>query len=665
MIVPMKKYSFLIFHKEYLEFLQKIQDLGVLHVIEKASGEIVNQELHDQYKLINEISLVIKSLGKRKIEHSGLLTTETDGLKILHNIQLQTSELEQLTQKLLALRKQFTILEPWGQFDWENLSLLSKSGIRIRFFTSSLKKFKELSESEFHIEPINNVGGTTYFILIEDTGEKQYIDADEIILPSKSLKQLKDEEMKIQAEIDQINEDLDEYADRAVSSLEKTRSELLGKISFKKVVLHTQKEAENKLMILEGWVPEDKKEEVDQFLIKEAVYYESAEPVKTDQVPIKLKNNKLAKLFEPITDLYSLPNYFEFDLTPLFAPFFMLFFGLCLGDSGYGIFLLLLTTIAKMRLKNHKLRPYLTLGQWLGFSTILMGMVSGTFFGINLLNTGYLLTNESLTYLKGFGVPADIMEKISPLIGKHFDMRSDYFNALIAQIGETGLKDYRAQLIRSAFSDVKILNYFRYLMLDSNQMFMLAIIIGLIQIFFGLCVKAFNLAYHKGFKYSLSTLGWIILFAGMASGYFMVKKNLIPPELKSILLYSLLGVSGFLILVFSDPRSNPLISSLKGIWDVYGMVTGVFGDTLSYIRLFALGISGAILGLVVNSIAIQFLNIAYIGPVLFVVFLILGHSLVIALSALGAFVHPMRLTFVEFYKNAGFAGGGKAYKPFN
>ena len=661
----MKKYTFLIFHKDYLEFLRKIQELGVVHVIEKASGELVNQELHDQYKQINDISQVIKLLQKRNVELSSTPAGESDGFKIMQEIQLQTDTLEQLTQQLVTLRKELAVMDPWGYFDWETLSRLTQSGIRIRFFTCSVKKFEEISNTGIHVELIHQQGGSAYFILIEDTVEKQYIDADEIVLPSKTLKQLQEEELKMQAAGDEINKKLDEFAKSSITALEKSRSELLGKMSFQKVVLHTQKEAEDKLMILEGWVPSDSKEKVDKLLADEAVYFEVSKPDTSDKVPIKLKNSRFVKLFQPIADLYALPNYFELDLTALFVPFFMLFFGLCLGDSGYGLFLLLVSTIAKIRFKNHKLRPYMTLVQWLGFSTILMGLVSGTFFGINLLDTGYLLTSESLTYLRNFNVPADITEKIGTLVGQHFHLRTDFIKALTGLIGEAELKEYRRELMRCAFSDVKILNYVRHLMLDSNQLFLAAMLIGLVQIFFGLCVKAFNLIYHKGFKYSLSTIGWIILFAGVAIGYYMSRKGMIPVELKSVFLYSLLGVSGFLILIFNDPDSNPVISSLKGIWDVYGMVSGVFGDTLSYIRLFALGTSGAILGLVVNSIGMQILHIDYIGPILFVIFLLFGHGLTIALSVLGAFVHPMRLTFVEFYKNAGFTGGGKAYKPFN
>lgn len=104
---------------------------------------------------------------------------------------------------------------------------------------------------------------------------------------------------------------------------------------------------------------------------------------------------------------------------------------------------------------------------------------------------------------------------------------------------------------------------------------------------------------------------------------------------------------------------------LAGLWDVYGMLTGLIGDLLSYIRLFALGVSSAILGFVFNELAMSLRpdNII-LGPIVMIIILVLGHGMTIFMSALGAFVHPIRLTFVEFYKNAGFVGGGKAYKPF-
>jgi V/A-type H+-transporting ATPase subunit I len=103
---------------------------------------------------------------------------------------------------------------------------------------------------------------------------------------------------------------------------------------------------------------------------------------------------------------------------------------------------------------------------------------------------------------------------------------------------------------------------------------------------------------------------------------------------------------------------------LGGLWVLYGVITGFFGDILSYIRLFALGVSSGILGFVINSIGQQFLSIKIVGPVIFIVFMLVGHALNIALGALSGFVHPLRLTFVEFFNNAGFNGPGMEYKPF-
>ena len=126
------------------------------------------------------------------------------------------------------------------------------------------------------------------------------------------------------------------------------------------------------------------------------------------------------------------------------------------------------------------------------------------------------------------------------------------------------------------------------------------------------------------------------------------------------------AAQSLVIVFFSDLEISIPARIGKGIWDIYSTVTGIFGDILSYIRLFALGLSSAILGFVINDIAMQILgSSAIFGPIFFVIFLLLGHGLNILISSLGSFVHPMRLTFVEFYKNAGFKGGGKQYKPFS
>ena len=67
--------------------------------------------------------------------------------------------------------------------------------------------------------------------------------------------------------------------------------------------------------------------------------------------------------------------------------------------------------------------------------------------------------------------------------------------------------------------------------------------------------------------------------------------------------------------------------------------------------------------MVVNSVAMSLIEVPYIGWLFALLMLVFGHIMVLLLSSLGAFVHPMRLTFVEFYKNANFGGGGRAFRP--
>lgn len=131
------------------------------------------------------------------------------------------------------------------------------------------------------------------------------------------------------------------------------------------------------------------------------------------------------------------------------------------------------------------------------------------------------------------------------------------------------------------------------------------------------------------------------------------------------LFYGLLAVAGVLIFFFNSPRKNLFVNVGAGLYNCYEMATGVVGDLVSYVRLFAIGLAGAIIAQVFNALSVGLSgDIPVLSWIVMAIILIIGHGLNIFVSALGAFVHPVRLTFVEFYKNAGFEGGGREFKPF-
>ena len=127
----------------------------------------------------------------------------------------------------------------------------------------------------------------------------------------------------------------------------------------------------------------------------------------------------------------------------------------------------------------------------------------------------------------------------------------------------------------------------------------------------------------------------------------------------------ILGIAAVMIFLFNTPGKNVFLNIGLGLWDSYNMVTGLLGDVLSYVRLFALGLSGGILAGVFNSLATGMSPAnAIMGPIVMVLIFVIGHAINIFMNVLGAMVHPMRLTFVEFFKNSGYEGGGKEDKPF-
>lgn len=608
MIVPMKKYSFLVYHREYEEFLLQIQDLGVIHVIEKASGDIENEELNEQYALIKDISNAIKFLEKRDVEKSDT-SEKKAGPKVLSELKNVQRTSEDALNKLEILKKEITALEPWGEFSWDNIFRLKKAGLKAKFFSSSAKIFDESDWKErFYLEEISRKDGHVYFILFKRPEDELELDAEQLLLPTRPLSELKKVETEAEKVVAKSEELFDSYASRYIPALQQYKKELNEKLSFDLVKLNTLSEAENKLMIMEGWVPDDKVTDLNTFLDSTGVYYEKLNPEVKEAPPIKLKNNKFARLYEAIGELYTFPNYGEIDLTPFFAPFYMLFFGFCLGDAGYGL-LITIGTIYGLFKVQPKFKPLLKLGMYLGIATTFMGIVGGTFFGI-------MLHPENFEAGRSF----------APWITKY--------------------QEY---------------------ILSSDNLMMVALMLGYIQVLFGMFIKAANKAKMYGFKHAISQIGWNVIVMITLPVFALGRMEMIPNDIANKVALITLIIGGVPAMFYNTPGKNPLLNLGTGLWETYQTASGLLGDILSYIRLFALGLSSAILGNVFNTLAIDLSpeKPIILRAIVMVLILAFGHGLNFFMAALGSFVHPLRLTFVEFYKNAGFMGGGKKYEPFS
>lgn len=601
----MKKLTFLVYHKEYEEFLNSLRELGVVHIVEKQQGAADNTELQENIRLFNRLAATLKLLQNQKHEKNAVIATEggtaTRGMQVLDEVDALQTEHGKLSQQLQSYAKEKEVLEVWGNFEPTGIQKLKDAGYIIGFYSCSEGNYKEEWETEYNVMIVNRISSKVFFVTVTKAGQEVDLDVEQAKLPAYSLSRLEALYDTTEQAIEGNEKKLVALSETDIPSLKAALKELQSQIEFSKVVLSSEQTAGDKLMLIEGWAPAYSKVEIEAYLNDAHVYYEITDPMPGDNVPIRLNNKGFFAWFEPICKLYMLPKYNELDLTPFFAPFFMVFFGLCLGDSGYGLFLFLGATAYRLLAKKvtPSMKSIISLIQVLSASTFFCGLLTGTFFGANIYDLDW------------------------PIV----------------------------QRLKHA------------VLMDNNDMFRLSLILGVIQILFGMVLKAVNQTIQFGFKYAIATIGWIILLVSTAVSALFSSSELL--SMGGTAYKVVLCISGAMIFLFNTPGKNIFMNIGLGLWDSYNMVTGLLGDVLSYVRLFALGLSGGILAGVFNSLAVGMSPDNVIaGPIVMVLIFVIGHAINMFMNVLGAMVHPMRLTFVEFFKNSGYEGGGKEYKPF-
>ena len=191
----------------------------------------------------------------------------------------------------------------------------------------------------------------------------------------------------------------------------------------------------------------------------------------------------------------------------------------------------------------------------------------------------------------------------------------------------------------------------------------LAILVGVVHICLAMIVKTYQATKVKGFANSLGTWGWSLLIVGgvIVGGLALI--GVIDSVLTKWIVIGIGILSALGIFFLNDLHRNPLLNFGSGLWETYNTATGLLGDVLSYLRLYALGLAGAKLGEAFNAIGIQALGDGGAGWVWFILIVVIGHVLNVAMCILGAFVHPLRLNFLEFFKNSGYEGSGRKYNP--
>lgn len=577
-----------------------LQEAGVVHI--EPSVKLAG-EMERQYSAIQQqarkIGQVCEGMSHFK-EAKGEISVEIPDEELVSYCESRLAELEEIRNRKQTLHKLINELQVWGDFDPEKIKVLERDRVFIQRFRmeGKLKRALELPE-DLYMEVVSEKPALNFFTV--RIGEPVQIPQaiqlrnPEMGLTSalKELEDIKDREKSLILECSSLSKRIEVLKGlyRIVVN-EASYAEYLGTIY-----------AEKHLFGLQGWIPADNEEDLAKKITSSGLplMTTTRDPLEDETPPTLFKNNWFIRQIEPLLKLYGLPDYRSIDPCYFFAPFMVLFFGICLGDAGYGLVFLLASYWIKKKWGNlsKELPLVMKLCQTFSISAIIIGILTGSVFGHDFKSRDWVLIDIDL-------------DEGNPMILFYASLGLGVMHLSLSYI--IGMLDARKRN-------------------DKLQK------LGLMFVLWG---GSFLISRNIWFSTPSSPMNMISNYAGW--GFLAL---------------------GVLLTFFSASDSKKwLIRIGLGFWSVYGL-TGLIGDLLSYARLFGLGIATTAIAAVMNQLAGSIYDATgpVIGGILAVLLLIMGHAFNLVLSVLGSTVHSARLHFVEAFRSF-FRGGGIQYKPF-
>ena len=639
-IVKMNKFMLLAFEnqkKSLLEKLQSFENVQFLDLSKNESSELnqlksdnASSEISEVEGELSKVKLTIELLstfsekpnplkslkeGKKSFNYDVLeqITNTSHWRDVYNELKQKDNKINMNHNYITKLKANIEELKPWENLDTsvESINRLKKSKALLGEIpqgnVDSLRLKLDESTKNYYFEVISNMGRNSYILIIvhndEIAGIEQLvksfnfskIDVQCDGVPKEVIKEYKKTIESIKAENNFIQESMKEH----VNKLEEYKivyeyySSLLLRLKTTENFLKSKN-----IVAIEGYYPKELHDDFESTL-KNTLgndYYLEAEAAEGDDVPIKLKNNKVFESFETITSMYSIPKYKEVDPTPLLAPFYIFFFGMMLSDAGYGFLIFIGTLIALTTFNlDDDMRKSVKMFFLLSISTIFWGIMYGSYFG-------------------------DFI-KIQPLWMKP----------------------------------------------DSNVglLMIVSVVMGLIQIYVGLGIKAYMQIRDKDYFGAFADVGlWYITLSGSIiwalSAFVDLVSIGVPNLVISIAKYA--AIAGMIGIVLTNGRHEKSIGAKlgQGFYSLYG-ITSYVGDLVSYTRLAALGLATGFIAYAFN-IMVSMVSTSWATVIFGIAIFVVGHIFNLFINALGSYVHTSRLQYLEYFGKF-YEGGGTAFEP--
>jgi len=596
MIVPMTKVHAASRRSDADRLLSALRDLGVVHLAPVERAKAVPEE--GTVAAIDQLKRAAQVLKAMEPSGNPLKLTPIDAAAEVLRVQRESAEHH---SRLNTLHRQAEQAAMWGDVRLEQFEELRRAGIEPRFFAVPTKRLGELSGELVHIlSPLPQ--SRSLVAVIDRAGEVSLPEgAEPLPLPSRDRPSIVAEAAAIDASLRADTELLGRLAHLA-PALEAELAAQRRQAAY--TVAMRGSFAGDSLFAVQGWVPADRVDELSRGLVKAGVEaaVQAQEPAPEDEPPTMFRPVWWARPIEALFEILgTVPGYREFDVSAAFMIALPIFSAMLISDAGYGLLYLLLPIIF-----YRKMSPQLAqLIMAIGAMALVWGLITASFFGFDIHRILAAIPVVGALFAKG------------PLIV--VSMEKPYPEAV----------DPMSLLMRISFT------------------------LGAIHLSAAHVWRAKTNFPNLRF---LSNLGWAIWLWGM---YGVVNMFVLGSAFKGTLYPYFLGVGGVLAILFAAPDRNPLKMLGLGLASFPLSAISTFGDTVSYVRLMAIGLAGAALAVAFNE-----MSAPLPWPVTIPV-LVIAHALNVALTIVALFAHGVRLNMLEFSNNLGMQWSGYSYEPFS
>lgn len=624
-----KKFLFIGPEDEKEDFFKQAQTLGIIHFIDphKGAHKHIPQDVERTVKAIK----ILRGLPPTEQEENfNLLSAD----KIIDHVDELYDQFEKLEEEQRILALEISRIDIFGNFSLDDIAFIDKTAHKaIQFFVGRPGLFHDTPAPDELIF-VATEHNLDYYIAINDrpTSYEKLIE----MKIDRPLAELRSRYAQVQEDHRTIEHKLKGYA-KYNEFLHHALIEKLNSYNLYDAQTYVKETMEGILFAVEGWVSINKTDELKSLVEPLDIYAEEVAIESTDVIPTALENKNFGRLGEDLVNIYDTPSATDNDPSSWVLWSFALFFAFIIGDAGYGLLYLLVALFIRFKYPNMKGtgKRVLNLVTVLCVACIFWGTLMTSFFGIQIAPDNPLRKISLVHWL---------VDNKAKYILAHQD-EGDYKN-WIKKYPELANAKTTSEFLH--FKDAKGEHIVLHRLSD-NIMFELALCIGVIHLILSLLRYA---------RRNLPNLGWAVFLAGayLYIGYYLQTPTFINFVLGiDMQIARQLGTQLMIGGLAFAWISAIFVHGWKGIFEVMTLIQ-VFADTLSYLRLYALGLAGAIVAGTINEIA------GGLPIIIGVMLIIFSHLVNLALGTMSGIIHGLRLNFLEWYHYS-FEGGGKPFKP--